>query len=76
MGTLYRDMSRVSPAPTLRRETASLVANAALVVVFFSVVIALFDGSRVLNASIGAVVLLALLGRWVYVARRGDVARS
>lgn len=74
MGTLYKDMSRIGPAPTLRRETTSLLANVVVVTAFFAVVIFMLDGSQALNASIGGVMVLALVARWVYAARRGDVA--
>lgn len=71
MGTLYRDMSRISPAPTLKRETASLLANSIVVVAFFAALILLIDMPPA-QALIGVALLVLLGARWLYVARRGD----
>ncbi|WP_139979952.1 hypothetical protein [Nocardioides litoris] len=68
MGTLYKDMSRLAPAPTLRRETASLVANSIVVVAFFAVLIVAFDAPPAVNGAVGGALLAALVTRWAYVA--------
>lgn len=74
MGHLMQDMSRLAPAPTVRRETAVLVASTLFVVVFFGALIAVTDKSPVLYIIIAVGLLVFQLGRWVYALRRGDVA--
>lgn len=72
MGTLIQDMSRVGPAPTLRRETAVLVASTLFVLVFFGGLIAITDKSPVLYAAIAVALLVFQAGRWLVAAKRGD----
>lgn len=74
MGTLIQDMSRLTPAPTVRRETAVLVATTVFVLVVFGGLIAVTDKSPALYAALGAALLVFGIGRWLYTVKRGDVA--
>lgn len=75
MATLLQDLSRIGPAPTLRRESAVLAVSTVFVVVFFGALIAISDRSPTLYLVIAAVLLAIQVGRWVYAASRGDVDR-
>lgn len=76
MGNILQDMSRVRPAPTVKRETSAMLASLALVIPFLAAVYVFLDGSRTLNAVLGGLLLLWILGRWAYVVVRGDLSAA
>lgn len=76
MGSLIQDMSRIGPAPTLRRESVVLAVSVTFVLIFFGALIAISDKSPVLYLAIAGVLVVFQLGRWIYAASRGDVAQG
>lgn len=75
MATLLQDLSRLGPAPTLRRESAVLAVSVVFVVLLFGALIAISDRSPTLYLVIAGALLAIQLGRWMYAASRGDVDR-
>lgn len=76
MRTIFQDMSRVRPAPTVKRETAAMLVSLLLVIPFLAVVFIYLDETRVLNMTLGTGLLLWIFGRWAYVLVRGDAPSS
>ena len=71
MGTVLKDIMRLGPAPTLRREIPAAVVNLLLTV---SVVVWLLttDGSVVIAIALGALGLVYTVARLLGAARRSN----
>lgn len=72
MGTLLQDISRVGPAPTVKRETSALLLSLALAVPVLIAFYIVFDETRTLTLGLGGALILWLFGRWGFAAMRGD----
>jgi uncharacterized membrane protein (GlpM family) len=73
MGQLLQDMSRLRPAPTVKRETAVALVSLVLVIPFLAAVFLFLEDNRALNMTLGGALLLWVLGRWAVALARGDV---
>lgn len=76
MGQLLQDMSRLSPAPTVKRETLAMIASLAVILPAFAAILIFLDQNRPLNIALAGILLLWVLGRWAFSLVRGDVGAS
>ena len=74
MGHFLQDINSVKPAPTIRRETAVMVASLLFVVPFGVFVFIYFETTRTLNMTLIGLLLAWVIGRFLFVLTRGDVS--